>query len=429
MFRKRNGSFLLLSCEINLLFLSYLLLSTQECGCYEREAILLRSTPATVNFLRIPYRSLFDHAQIPPLNYRYRYKPFKQKLPREPIVDEYLRIEPSDAISDLKYSQPAIDYHAENSNPEPVPLKSAFERGLQPNLHHNSSHSVLKNHAPSPKDHQNTSLSKNVRFLEPESSTELSEDILESVNNNHPVEVNDSHIENFHEFPSEVMESETRSIPSSSDNISNPSIFYDDEKSYKYRVPSKKSSERAIEEVPSHFSNISKFIYSDTNASTLPPDTITPPFVLHSHVFNEVVNHTNSLNNNETTVVPSMYDVENISSSSISFPSENRKLSTGTVAGIVIGVLVCATVLSSAVIYLLYQKYNGKCVVEGKFNSDNGGYLDDSLRSSIYLNNHIELPKESSEEMSSLDNDSFLNSLETMTIQNYWTDSSKNTKV
>lgn len=37
--------------------------------------------------------------------------------------------------------------------------------------------------------------------------------------------------------------------------------------------------------------------------------------------------------------------------------------------------------------------------------------------------------QESSEEMTSLDNDSFLNSLETMTIQNYWADNSKNTKV
>lgn len=107
------------------------------------------------------------------------------------------------------------------------------------------------------------------------------------------------------------------------------------------------------------------------------------------------------------------------------------RLNSGAVAGIVIAVLVCVTVITSAVIYLLYRRYNGKCtnVVEGKFNSDNCGYLDDSLRSSVYLNNHIELPKENSEEMSSLDNDSFLNSLETMTIQNYWADNTKNTKV
>ncbi|XP_046382709.1 cell surface glycoprotein 1-like isoform X2 [Ischnura elegans] len=38
-------------------------------------------------------------------------------------------------------------------------------------------------------------------------------------------------------------------------------------------------------------------------------------------------------------------------------------------------------------------------------------------------------PHENSEEMYSLDNDSFLNSLEAMTIQNYWTDSVKHTKL
>jgi hypothetical protein len=37
--------------------------------------------------------------------------------------------------------------------------------------------------------------------------------------------------------------------------------------------------------------------------------------------------------------------------------------------------------------------------------------------------------QENSEEMYSLDNDSFLNSLEAMTIQNYWTDHVKHTKL
>jgi len=37
--------------------------------------------------------------------------------------------------------------------------------------------------------------------------------------------------------------------------------------------------------------------------------------------------------------------------------------------------------------------------------------------------------QENSEEMYSLDNDSFLNSLEAMTIQNYWTDNVKHTKL
>lgn len=37
--------------------------------------------------------------------------------------------------------------------------------------------------------------------------------------------------------------------------------------------------------------------------------------------------------------------------------------------------------------------------------------------------------QENSEEMYSLDNDSFLNSLEAMTIQNYWADSIRHTKL
>lgn len=37
--------------------------------------------------------------------------------------------------------------------------------------------------------------------------------------------------------------------------------------------------------------------------------------------------------------------------------------------------------------------------------------------------------QDNSEEMYSLDNDSFLNSLEAMTIQNYWTENVKHTKL
>ncbi|XP_017878519.1 uncharacterized protein LOC108624056 isoform X2 [Ceratina calcarata] len=50
-------------------------------------------------------------------------------------------------------------------------------------------------------------------------------------------------------------------------------------------------------------------------------------------------------------------------------------------------------------------------------NLDSSGYIDDSTI------------RDNSEEMYSLDNDSFLNSLEAMTIQNYWTDNVKHTKL
>nr|CAD7200445.1 unnamed protein product [Timema douglasi] len=74
----------------------------------------------------------------------------------------------------------------------------------------------------------------------------------------------------------------------------------------------------------------------------------------------------------------------------------------------------------SAVSYVMYRRHylnkpqtlNDKCS-----NQDSSCYIDDSTL------------RENSEEMYSLDNDSFLNSLEAMTIQNYWTDSVKHTKL
>jgi hypothetical protein len=48
---------------------------------------------------------------------------------------------------------------------------------------------------------------------------------------------------------------------------------------------------------------------------------------------------------------------------------------------------------------------------------------------SILMQNFKLCLQENSEEMYSLDNDSFLNSLEAMTIQNYWTDNVKHTKL
>lgn len=109
--------------------------------------------------------------------------------------------------------------------------------------------------------------------------------------------------------------------------------------------------------------------------------------------------------------------------------NEGSGLTSAAVAGVVIAVLIAILLLTGIVIYILYQKCGRKSKLESKCPSDNCGYVDDTLRSSGYLNSHIELPKESSEEMTSLDNDSFLNSLESMTFQNYWADNTKNTKV
>ncbi|XP_072939350.1 uncharacterized protein [Epargyreus clarus] len=94
-------------------------------------------------------------------------------------------------------------------------------------------------------------------------------------------------------------------------------------------------------------------------------------------------------------------------------------MDTGAIAGISFAALVL-TALAGSTAFVLYrrrylnkpQTLNDKCS-----NPDSSGYLDDSTI------------RDNSEEMYSLDNDSFLNSLEAMTIQNYWTDTVKHTKL
>ncbi|XP_026274663.1 mucin-5AC [Frankliniella occidentalis] len=94
-------------------------------------------------------------------------------------------------------------------------------------------------------------------------------------------------------------------------------------------------------------------------------------------------------------------------------------LDAGSITGIVLGIVVFAGLVGTVSFVLYRRRYinkpqtlNDKCS-----NPDSSGYIDDSTL------------RENSEEMYSLDNDSFLNSLEAMTIQNYWTDTVKHTKL
>lgn len=104
-------------------------------------------------------------------------------------------------------------------------------------------------------------------------------------------------------------------------------------------------------------------------------------------------------------------------------------LAGGAVAGIVIGAVSLLALLAGVATYI-FLRHPSLRLLGGrdKTSSENVAYIDDSVRSG-YMNTHIELPKENSEEMTSLDNDSFLNSLEAVTIQNYWADATKNTNV
>ncbi|CAG9581855.1 unnamed protein product [Danaus chrysippus] len=109
----------------------------------------------------------------------------------------------------------------------------------------------------------------------------------------------------------------------------------------------------------------------------------------------------------------------NVESSRRIIDSSGGGMDTGAIAGISFAALVLAALAGSTAFVLYRRRYlnkpqtlNDKCS-----NPDSSGYLDDSTI------------RDNSEEMYSLDNDSFLNSLEAMTIQNYWTDTVKHTKL
>ncbi|XP_044741661.1 uncharacterized protein LOC123302690 [Chrysoperla carnea] len=97
----------------------------------------------------------------------------------------------------------------------------------------------------------------------------------------------------------------------------------------------------------------------------------------------------------------------------------NSIFTVATITGASFGVLIFG-VLIGAISFVLYRRrYLNKpqSLNDKSSNLDSSGYIDDSTM------------RENSEEMYSLDNDSFLNSLEAMTIQNYWTDNVKHTKL
>jgi len=92
---------------------------------------------------------------------------------------------------------------------------------------------------------------------------------------------------------------------------------------------------------------------------------------------------------------------------------------TNVIIGISVVVVVIAIIVG-IIGFVIYRHsiWNRPQTLSDKFSNDEStGYIDDTAF------------RENSEELYSLDNDSFLNSLEAMTIQNYWTDHVKHTKL
>ncbi|XP_037507320.1 uncharacterized protein LOC119383314 [Rhipicephalus sanguineus] len=177
-------------------------------------------------------------------------------------------------------------------------------------------------------------------------------------------------------------------------------------------------------------------VHQQSNATPSPTSSDSSPLrvsggvIDQSSVHRESVATVNADAGGSATVTPNETSTPaTVDKDSPNIESPDYPLAGGAVAGIVIGSIASVALLAGLITYIVLRRpflklLNG----QDKSSTDNVAYIDDSVRSS-YMNTHIELPKESSEEMTSLDNDSFLNSLEAVTIQNYWADTSKNTNV
>lgn len=110
-------------------------------------------------------------------------------------------------------------------------------------------------------------------------------------------------------------------------------------------------------------------------------------------------------------------------------------MNAGIISIICVGIIGSLSAFSIMFVYVYRRRFLNKPQTLSE--PDSSGYIDESsIRVRIDLN--LARPKElkrnsffqdNSDELYSLDNDSFLNSLEAMTIQNYWTDSVKHTKL
>nr|NP_001259649.1 uncharacterized protein Dmel_CG12991, isoform E [Drosophila melanogaster]AGB95491.1 uncharacterized protein Dmel_CG12991, isoform E [Drosophila melanogaster] len=114
-------------------------------------------------------------------------------------------------------------------------------------------------------------------------------------------------------------------------------------------------------------------------------------------------------------------DEGNISSEALAI-QRTYFLDAGAISAICFTVFgVCCTVGTIGIV-LYRRRYLNK--PQALSEPDSSVYIDDStMRFSLLI------LQDNSDEMYSLDNDSFLNSLEAMTIQNYWTDTVKHTKL
>lgn len=143
--------------------------------------------------------------------------------------------------------------------------------------------------------------------------------------------------------------------------------------------------------------------------------------------------------NSRSTLQVSQENNDKLSSEALFITDEDNGgivMNAGVITAICFGVIIVLGLFSTMSVYVYRRRFlNSPQSLE----ADSSGYIDDStirvrLLMRIYYRSILSflffhILQDNSDEMYSLDNDSFLNSLEAMTIQNYWTDTVKHTKL
>ncbi|KAJ8950402.1 hypothetical protein NQ314_007942, partial [Rhamnusium bicolor] len=196
-----------------------------------------------------------------------------------------------------------------------------------------------------------------------------------------------------------------------------------------------KSTKPSLKKIDLHFQNLTtknttkenkETVINPKNSTYINNNATDNHLLINSSI--TAINDTNNLtylgeeiNNNQSSIQNSqrIIDVEEDEGEEEGVDISGGNLSAAGITGITLGCVIVVGIICG-VSYFLYRNrgFNRPQVLNDRCsNPDSSGYIDDAS------------VRDNSEEMYSLDNDSFLNSLEAMTIQNYWTDTVKHTKL
>lgn len=329
--------------------ISEILLSTKVYA--KAEAVLYNLKPASLKQYSIPDR----HFALGHLNSGFA---FKQKSTASMPGEDVFKIEASDAIDVVKYSQPDIAYSLFSLNGGmKVPSLSFSKHKLQAQ---NPSRAHFQEEA-SPISH---ALEKDIlkpvrdmRYLDSAVNDETSalrdKETVKSENKNlHPMfepqHQNDKATHLHPQTKNNFTDANDNLVSVSSDAILSYEVPVTEFNDSSTENSSQKLDTEMLGDVPSHdYSGYNTSLVSPESKIVLPEHTTQNSVQLNTHVYTDYTNRSNmSTEIVSTSIFPSIMSDENVTNSLPSTDSE-KKLSSGTVAGIVIAVLICVTLLSS----------------------------------------------------------------------------------